>query len=151
MDRYSPSEVEFFKVFGLCFVKAEGLASQDRYLALNIKTSKLFHDSKTPFAKRTAEIFFRYIKPLLKIIAEDEVLDNPLIAGIALSARWQVKKLFLDKYKGILLEKIQLIVLKDDLNRNLSGEITDQQLLDRNSIFMLDEKWGNRQIAIKLE
>jgi hypothetical protein len=48
-------------------------------------------------------------------------------------------------------EQIQLIVLKDNLNRYLSGELTDQQLLDRSSVFVLDEEKGNQKIAIKLE
>ncbi|MCK5514158.1 MAG: hypothetical protein KAJ00_06645 [Deltaproteobacteria bacterium] len=33
----------------------------------------------------------------------------------------------------------------------LSGELTDQQLLDRSSVFVLDEEKGNQKIAIKLE
>ena len=152
-DRYKSREVEFFVVFGIYFGSAEGFASEDKYLAVNIKTSKLFHDSKTKFGKRTAEIFFKYIKPLLKIIAEEkEVLDDPLIAGVALGVRWQAKKIIpVSRYEGEMHEQIQLIVLKDNLNRYLSGELTDQQLLDRSSTFVLDEEKGNQKIAIKLE
>ena len=151
-DRYSSEEVEFFIVFGIYFGNIKGFASEDNYLAVNIKTSKLFHDSKTKFDKRTSQIFFRYIKPLLKIIAEEkEVLDDPLMAGVALGVRWQVIKLLVGTYEGEVFEQLQLIVLKDDLNRNLSGELTDQQLLDSSSIVMLSEEGKNRKIAIKLE
>ncbi len=148
-DRYSPREVEFFIVIGIYF----GSADEDKYLAVNIKTSKLFHDSKTKFGKRTAQIFFKYIKPLLKIIAEEkEMLDDSLIAGVALGVRWQAKKILpVSKYEGVVHEQIQLIVLKDNLNRYLRGELTDQQLLDRSSVFKLDEERGNQKIAIKLE
>jgi hypothetical protein len=152
-NRYSSGELEFFIVFGIYFGSAEGFASEDKYLAVNIKTSKLFHDSKTKFGKRTAEIFSKYIKPLLKIIAEEkEMLDDSLIAGVALGVRWQAKKILpISKYEGKVHEQIQLIVLKDNLNRYLSGELTDQQLLDRSSVFKLDEEKGNQKIAIKLE
>ncbi len=151
-DRYTPGEVEFFIVHGIYFISAKGLASQDEYLVVNIKTSKLFHDSKTPFNKRTAQIFFEYIKPLLKIIAEEkELLDDPLVAGVALGVRWQVIKLLIGTYKGEVHEQIQLIVFKDNLNRYLKSEMDDQQLLDGSSIFLLHERTGNRKIAIKLE
>jgi len=150
--KYSSGEVEFFIVFGMYFGSPEGFASQDKYLAVNIKTSKLFHDPKTPFDKRTAQIFFKYIKPLLKIIAEEkEMLDDPLIAGVALGVRWQVKRLLWGKYEGEVQEQIQLIVLKDTLDRALAGKLTDQQLLDSSSIFLWDEVKGNQKIAIKLE
>lgn len=79
------------------------------------------------------------------------MLDDPLIAGVALGVRWQAKKLLLSKYEGVVFEQIQLIVLKDDLNRYSSGELTDQQLLARSSIFLLDEERGNRKIVIKLK
>lgn len=46
--KYSAGEVEFFIVFGIYFGSPEGFPYQDKYLAVNIKTSKLFHDSKTP-------------------------------------------------------------------------------------------------------
>jgi hypothetical protein len=151
-DRYTPGEVEFFIVRGIYFISAKGVASQDKYLVVNIKTSKLFHDSKTPFNKRSAQIFFEYIKPLLKIIAEEkELLDDPLVAGVTLGVRWQVKKLLLFNYVGDVDEQIQLIVLKDNLNRYLKSEITDQQLLDGSSIVLLHESRGNRKITIKLE
>lgn len=151
-NRYSSKEVEFFIVFGIYFGNITGFASEDSYLAVNIKTSKLFHDSKTKFGKRTSQIFFGYIKPLLKIIAEEkEVLDDPLMAGVALGVRWQVTKILVGTYEGEVFEQIQLIILKDDLNRNLSGELTDQQLLDNSSIFMLSEEGKDRKIAIKLE
>jgi hypothetical protein len=89
----------------------------------------------------------------LKIIAEEkEMLDDSLIAGVALGVRWQAKKILpISKYEGKVHEQIQLIVLKDNLNRYLSGELTDQQLLDRSSVFKLDEEKGNQKIAIKLE
>ena len=151
-DRYSAGEVEFFIVFGMYFASVEGLASQDKYLAVNIKTSKLFNDSKTPFDKRTAQIFFEYIKPLLKIIAgEKEMLADPLIAGVALGIRWQVNRLLFGTYKGEVQEQIQFIVLKDTLNRALGGKLTDQQLLDSSSIFLWDEVRKNQKIVIKLE
>ena len=152
-DRYRSREVEFFVVFGIYFGSAEGFASEDNYLAVNIKTSKLFHDSKTKFGKRTAQIFSKYIKPLLKIIAEEkEMLDDSLIAGVALGVRWQAKKILpVSRYEGEVYEQIQLIVLKDNLNRYLSGELTDQQLLDRSSVFVLDDEKGNQKITIKLE
>jgi len=150
--RYSSREVEFFIVFGMYFGSPEGFPSQDKYLAVNIKTSKLFHDSNTPFDKRTAQIFFKYIKPLFNIIAEEKkMLDDPLIAGVALGIRWQVKKLLWGKYEGEVQEQIQLIVLKDTLNRALGGKLTDQQLLDSSCIFLWDEVRGNQKTAIKLE
>jgi hypothetical protein len=151
-DRYAPGEVEFFIIRGIYFISAKGVASPDKYLVVNIKTSKLFHDSKTPFNKRTAQIFFEYIKPLLKIIAEEqELLDDPLVAGVALGVRWQVEKLLLFNYVGEVHEQIQLIVLKDNLNRYVKSEITDQQLLDWSSIILLHESRGNRKITITLE
>ena len=149
---YSAGEVEFFIVFGIYFGSPEGFVFQNKYLAVNIKKSKLFHDSNTTFDKRTAQIFFKYIKPLLTIIAEEkEMLDDPLIAGVALGIRWQVKKLLWGKYEGEVKEQIQLIVLKDTLNRSLGCKLTDQQLLDSSSIFLWDEVRKNQKIAIKLE
>ena len=151
-DRHSAGEVEFFMVFGIYFGSPEGFASQNKYLAVNIKKSKLFHDSNTTFDKRTAQIFFKYIKPLLTIIAEEkEMLDDPLIAGVALGIRWQAKKLLWGKYEGEVKEQIQLIVLKDTLDRTLGGKLTDQQLLDSSSIFLWDEARKNQKIVIKLE
>ena len=151
-DRHSAGEVEFFMVFGIYFGSPDGFASQNKYLAVNIKTSKLFRDSKTPFDKRTAQIFFKYIKPLLKIIAEEKkMLADPLIAGVALGIRWQVNRLLFGTYKGEVQEQIQLIVLKDTLDRALAGKLTDQQLLDSSSVFLWDEVKGNQKIAIKLE
>ncbi len=151
-DRYAPGEVEFFIVRGIYFISAKGVASQDKYLVVNIKTSKLFHDSKTPFNKRSAQIFFEYIKPLFKIIAEEkEMLDDPLVAGVALGVRWQVEKLLMGTYKGEVHEQIQLIVLKDNLNRYVKNEMTDQHLLDGSSIILLHERRGNQKITIKLE
>ena len=151
-DRHSAGEVEFFMVFGIYFGSPDGFASQNKYLAVNIKKSKLFHDSNTTFDKRTAQIFFKYIKPLLKIIAEEKkMLADPLIAGVALGIRWQVNRLLFGTYKGEVQEQIQLIVLKDTLNRSLGCKLTDQQLLDSSSIFLWDEVRKNQKIAIKLE
>jgi hypothetical protein len=151
-DRYSAGDLEFFIVYGMYFCSSEGFPYQDKYLAVNIKTSKLFHDSITPFDKRTAQIFFKYIKPLLKIIADEKnMLNDPLIAGVALGVRWQVKRLLMGTCEGEVDERIQIIVFKDDLNRYLSGELTDQQLLTKSSVFLLNEARRNQKIIIKLE
>ena len=87
-------------------------------------------------------------KPLLKIIAaEKELLNDPLVAGVALGVRWQVEKLLMGTYKGEVHEQIQLIVFKDNLNRYLKSEMTDQHLLDGSSIVLLHESRGNRNPA----
>jgi hypothetical protein len=149
---YSAGDLEFFIVYGMYFGSPEGSPYQDKYLAVNIKTSKLFHDSNTPFDKRTAQIFFKYIKPLLKIIAEEKkMLDDPLIAGVALGVRWQAKKPLMGTYEGEVDEQIQFIVLKDILNRYLCSKLTDQQLLTKSSIYLLNEAKINQKILIKLE
>jgi hypothetical protein len=149
---YSAGDLEFFIVYGMYFGSPEDFPSQDKYLAVNIKTSKLFHDSNTPFDKRTAQIFFEYIKPLLKIIAEEKkMLDDPLIAWVALGVRWQVKRLLMGTYEGEVHEQIQFIVLKDILNRYLGSKLTDQQLLTKSSIYLLNEARRNQKIIIKLE
>jgi hypothetical protein len=149
---YSAGDLEFFIVYGMYFGSPEDFPSQDKYLAVNIKTSKLFHDSNTPFDKRTAQIFSKYIKPLLKIIAEEKkMLDDPLIAGVALGVRWQAKKPLMGTYEGEVDEQIQFIVLKDILNRYLGSKLTDQQLLTKSSIYLLNEARRNQKIIIKLE
>jgi len=79
------------------------------------------------------------------------MLADPLIAGVALGIRWQVNRLLFGTYKGEVQEQIQLIVLKDTLNRSLGCKLTDQQLLDSSSIFLWDEVRKNQKIAIKLE
>ncbi len=79
------------------------------------------------------------------------MLDDPLVAGVALGVRWQVEKLLIGTYKGEVREQMQLIVLKDNLNRYLKSELTDQHLLDGSSIVLLQERSGNRKITIKLE
>ena len=79
------------------------------------------------------------------------MLGDPLIAGVALGVRWQVKRLLFGTYKGEVQEQIQLIVLKDTLNISLGSKLTDQQLLDSSSIFLWDEARKNQKIAIKLE
>ena len=62
-----------------------------------------------------------------------------------------MKRLLWGKYEGEVQEQIQLIVLKDTLDRALAVKLTDQQLLDSSSIFLWDEVKGNQKIVIKLE
>ena len=150
--RYKPSQLEFFLISGICFRNIRVDTSYDTYLSLNTKSSMLFLDTKTSFEQRVSIIFNKYIKPLLKISAEEtEILQDNNVAGIMINTRWKVKKILKEKYPITLYEQVSLITKKDQTENYLRHTITDQELLDQSTLIALNEGESLQIIKLHLE
>lgn len=150
--RYRPSQLEFFLVSGICFRNIRVNTSYDTYLSLNTKSSKLFHDTKITFEQRASTIFNKYIKPLLKISAEEkEILQDNNVAGIVINTRWKVKKILKGKYSITLFEQVSLVTKKGQIDKYLRQAITDQELIDQSILIALNEGESHKIIKLYLE
>jgi len=150
--RYKPSQLEFFLISGICFRNIRVDTSYDTYLSLNTKSSMLFPDTKTSFEQRVSIIFNKYIKPLLKISAEEtEILHDNKVAGIMINTRWKVKKVLKEKYPITLYEQVSLITKKVQLENYLKHTLTDQELLDQSTLIALNEGESLQIIKLHLE
>jgi len=150
--QYKPSQLEFFLISGICFRNIRVDTSYDTYLSLNTKSSILFLDTKTSFEQRVSIIFNKYIKPLLKISAEEtEILQDNNVAGIMINTRWKVKKMLKEKYPIISYEQVSLITKKDQIENYRRHTITDQELLDQSTLIALNEGESLQIIKLHLE
>jgi len=150
--RYKPSQLEFFLVSGICFRNIKVNTPYDTYLSLNTKSSKLFLDRKTSFEQRASIIFNNYIKPLLKIAAEERaILQESRVAGIMINTRWKVKKILKGKYPIALFEQVSLVTKKEQIDKYLRDTITDQELLNQSSLIAINEGENPQIIRLHLE
>lgn len=151
-ERFSPSNLEFFLISGICFRMFQLKNTYDTYLSINTKSSARFKDGKTTFGERAASIFADYSKPLLTIAAsETALLQDSNVAGIMISTRWGVEKNIKDKYRYASYEEMILVVQKQQIHDFMSDALTDQQLLDRSTVIALSESESPREVTITLE
>lgn len=149
---YKPRQLEFFIISGIGFRTIRINKAYDTYLSLNTKSSLQFPDSNTTFEQRVSTAFKRYIKPLLKIAAKERViLADSAIAGIAITARWKVKKILKEKHHVIVFEQVSLVTQKEQIENYLSARITDQELLDQSTLFSSNEGESLKIIKLHLE
>lgn len=151
-DRYKVSQLEFFMISGICFRKFQIKKRFDTYLSLNTKTYELFLHNKTDYEQRLSIVFDHYLKPLLKIAAEEkEILQDINIAGIMISTQWKVKNPLKEGYEMILQEEVSLVTLKEPISKYMNGEMTDQELLDRSTLIVINEDETPRIIKLILK
>lgn len=151
-DRYSVSQLEFFMISGICFRKLQIKKTFDTYLSLSTKIYDLFHNNKTDYEQRLSTVFNRYLKPLLKIAAEEkEILEDTNIVGIMISTQWKVKNPLEGEYAIILQEQVSLVSPKEQIDKYLKDEITDQELLDQSTLIVINEDESPRIIKLTLK
>lgn len=151
-DRYKVSQLEFFMISGICFRKLQIKKRFDTYLSLNTRTYELFLNNKTDYEQRLSIVFDHYLKPLLKIAAEEkEILQDINIAGIIISTQWKVKNPLKGEYEMILQEEVSLVTLKEQISKYMNGEMTDQELLDRSTLIVINEDETPRIIKLILK
>ena len=151
-DRYNIRQLEFFMISGICFRKLQIKKTFDTYLSLNTKTNELFLNNKTDYEQRLSTVFNRYLKPLLKIAAEEkEILEDTNIVGIMISTQWKVKNPLKGKYDMILQEQVSLVSPKEQIDKYLKDEITDQELLDQSTLIVINEDESPRIIKLVLK
>jgi len=151
-DRYKVSQLEFFMISGICFRKLQIKKTFDTYLSLNTKIYELFLNNETDYEQRLSIVFNRYLKPLLKITAEEkEILIDTNIAGTMISTQWKVKNPLKRKYDMILQEQVSLVSHKEQIGNYLKGKITDQELLDQSTLIVINEDKNPRIIKLILK
>ena len=151
-DRYKVSQLEFFMISGICFRKLQIKKTFDTYLSLNTKIYELFLNNKTDYEQRLSIVFNRYLKPLLKITAEEkEILRDTNIAGIMISTQWKVNNPLEGEYDIILQEQVSLVSPKEQIGKYLRDEITDQELLDLSTLIVINEDKTPRIIKLILK
>ena len=139
-DRYNVSQLEFFMVSGICFRKLQIKKTFDTYLSLNTKIYETFLNNKTDYEQRLSTVFNRYLKPLLKIAAEEkEILADTNIVGIMISTQWRVNNPLEGTYNMILQEQVSLASPKEPISKYLNDDITDQELLDQSTLIVINE------------
>ncbi len=150
--RYKSSQLEFFMISGICFRELQIKKTFDTYLALNTKISKLFLNNKKDYEQRLSIVFNHYLKPLLKIAAEEkEILRDVNIVGIMISTQWKVKNPLKGKYYIILNEEVSLVTPKEQIGKYLRDKITDQELLDQSTLIAINEDESPHIIKLLLE
>jgi hypothetical protein len=151
-DRYKVSQLEFFMISGICFRKLQIKKTFDTYLSLNTKIYELFLNNKTDYEQRLSIVFNRYLKPLLKITAEEkEILGDIDIAGIMISTQWKVNNPLEGGYDIILQEQVSLVSPREQTGKYLRDEITDQELLDLSTLIVINEDKTPRIIKLILK
>ncbi len=129
-DRYKVSQLEFFMISGICFRKLQIKKTFDTYLSLNTKIYELFLNNKTDYEQRLSIVFNRYLKPLLKITAEEkEILGDIDIAGIMISTQWKVNNPLEGGYDIILQEQVSLVSPREQTGKYLRDEIVIRLLI----------------------
>lgn len=150
--RYKPSQLEFFMISGICFRKLQIKKTFDTYLSLNTKTDEQFLNNKTDYEQRLSIVFRHYLKPLLKIAAEEkEILQDTNVAGILISTQWKVKNPLQEDYEIILQEQVSLAAPKEPIGTYMKGNMTDQELLDRSALIAINEDETPRIITLILK
>ncbi len=151
-DRYKVSQLEFFMISGICFRKLQIKKTFDTYLSLNTKIYELFLNNKIDYEQRLSIVFNRYLKPLLKITAEEkEILGDIDIAGIMISTQWKVNNPLEGGYDIILQEQVSLVSPREQTGKYLRDEITDQELLDLSTLIVINEDKTPRIIKLILK
>ena len=151
-DRYKVSQLEFFMISGICFRKLQIKKTFDTYLSLNTKIYELFLNNKTDYEQRLSIVFNRYLKPLLKITAEEkEILGDIDIAGIMISTQRKVNNPLEGGYDIILQEQVSLVSPREQTGKYLRDEITDQELLDLSTLIVINEDKTPRIIKLILK
>lgn len=151
-DRYKASDLEFFMISGICFRKLQIKKTFDTYLSLSTKISQQFLNNQTDYEQRLSIVFRTYLKPLLKIAArEKEILHDNTIAGIMVSTQWKVKNPLQGEYEMVLQEQITLATGKDLISQYMMNAITDQELLDRSTLIVINEDATPRIIKLILQ
>lgn len=107
------------------------------YLGLGAFTEERFDTSTTNRNKRVATIFAKYGKPLLEILAaQEEVVEDPRVKGFKLYLTYWKKDVSRQLYGKGDTEWVEFYLNKNDVEKYLGREITDQALLDHNNVFM---------------
>ena len=151
-SRYTPRQLEFFLISGICFRSLTIKSTPDTYLFINTKTSHHFNNNNTTFEQRAATIFTSYIRHLLTLAArEKELLQDRALAGIMITTRWKIENIIQKEYHTISFEEITLAARKDTAAHYLQGTITDQELLDQSTIIALREGEDPRIVEITLD
>ncbi|MBW2553035.1 MAG: hypothetical protein JRE20_02735 [Deltaproteobacteria bacterium] len=151
-DRYKVSQLEFFMISGICFRELQIKKTFATYLALNTKIYELFLNNKTDYEQRLSIVFNHYLKPLLKIAAEEkEILRDVNIVGIMISSQWKVKNPLKEEYYIIVDEQVSLVTPKEQIGKYLRDKITDQELLDQSTLIVINEDDPPRIIKLILK
>ena len=151
-DRYKVSQLEFFMISGICFRKLQIKKTFGTYLSLNTKIYEIFLNNKTDYEQRLSTVFNNYLKPLLKIAEEEkEILRDIDIAGIMISTQWKVNNPQKGEYDIILQEQVSLVSSKEQISKYLRDKITDQELLDRSTLIVINENKNPRIIKLILK
>lgn len=110
---------------------------QGSYLGLGAFTEERFDTSTTNRNKRVATMFGKYGKHLLEILAnQEEVLEDARLKGFKLYLTYWKKNVAKQLYGKGETEWVEFYLSKEDVRSYLAKDITDQDLLDRNSVFM---------------